>query len=183
VVLFEDETDLLVFPPLRAAWAHRGQQAEVMLAGWNAKAVIFGTLNPHTGHRVLLARSRQRAEDFQAFLRYLRQQYRNQHLVLLLDEDPSHTAVASFTTAADLGIDLFWLPKRSPHLNPVDHLWRTAKQHVCANRQYHTLEELIDRFTIYVLSLPPHIALRLAGIQSQDFWLRHALSNLFCLPT
>jgi transposase len=31
-LLFEDETDVLLFPPLRACWARRGESAEVVLA-------------------------------------------------------------------------------------------------------------------------------------------------------
>ena len=37
VKLFEDETDLLLFPPLRAAWGLRGQPTEVPISGFNAR--------------------------------------------------------------------------------------------------------------------------------------------------
>src|SRR5436189_4501343 len=49
VTLFEDETDLLLFPPLRAAWTLRGQAAPVPISGVNAKRVVFGILNIKTG--------------------------------------------------------------------------------------------------------------------------------------
>lgn len=67
----EDETDLLLFPPLRAAWSLRGQPAMVWLSGQNARRVVFGTLNLWTGSRLFLVRKRQRAGDFQAFLELL----------------------------------------------------------------------------------------------------------------
>ena len=41
VFLFDHETDLLLFPPLRACWARRGEDAEVPLCGANAKRVIL----------------------------------------------------------------------------------------------------------------------------------------------
>src|SRR5437870_168482 len=53
VTLVEDETDLLLFPPLRAAWALRGQAASVPISGVNAKRVVFGVLNINTGNRLL----------------------------------------------------------------------------------------------------------------------------------
>src|SRR5271163_3086849 len=68
VVLFEDETDLLLFPPLRACWARRGQDADVPLSGANAKRVLLGALNPSNGTRLFLERKKQRKEDFQEFL-------------------------------------------------------------------------------------------------------------------
>ena len=60
------------------------------------------------------------------FLRELRRRYRDRPIALLLDEDSSHTARASQHLAAELGIELLWLPKRSPELNPMEHLWRAA---------------------------------------------------------
>src|SRR5207302_3138620 len=45
VVLAQDETDLLLFPPLRAGWSKRGEPARVWLSGRNARRVIFGALN------------------------------------------------------------------------------------------------------------------------------------------
>ncbi len=71
-LLFEDETDLLLLPLLRACWAKRGQPAEIPLTGRNARRVVFGAIHGGTGHRLLLARRRQRREDFRAFLELLR---------------------------------------------------------------------------------------------------------------
>lgn len=56
VVLVENETDLLLFPPLRAMWSPRGVPAQVRLGGANARRVVFGCMNLATGHRLFLAR-------------------------------------------------------------------------------------------------------------------------------
>lgn len=170
-MLFEDETDLLLFPPLRAAWALRGQTATVPLAGGNAKRVIFGTLNVGTGHRLFLPQLQQRGENFRLFLEFVAWSYRGWHVGLVLDEDPCHTAGRSQQEAANRGIALHWLPKRCPHLNPVDHLWRHGKQVVCANRQHTSIEQQTDAFLTYLDSLSPHEALHKAGVLSEDFWL------------
>jgi transposase len=183
VVLAMDETDVLLFPPLRAAWAKRGQQARVGLTGRNARRVIFGALNLRTGRRVLAAREHQRAADFCVFLDELRRRYRDRPVALLLDEDPSHTAKRSLRLAATLGIHLLWLPKRSPELNPMDHLWRAPKQKVSANRQDATIDRAVTRFLRHVERLTPRAALRKAGVLSAHFWLRAALSKLNPRPT
>jgi DDE superfamily endonuclease len=172
VILFEDETDLLLFPPLRAAWGRRGQPLVVEIAGGNARRVVFGTLNIETGHRLFLARPRQRSEDFQAFLLLVARHYHGRSVVLLLDEDPSHTAQASQALAAELGIPLLWLPKRCPELNGMDHLWGHGKDHVCANRQYDDLDAEVERFITYLQGLSNQAARRQAGLLSHDFWLR-----------
>src|SRR5205823_5187920 len=69
VLLAEDETDLLLFPPLRAGWALRGQPRDIRISGQNARRVVFGAMNLRTAHRLFLVREHQRAVDFQAFLR------------------------------------------------------------------------------------------------------------------
>ena len=172
VKLFEDETDLRLFPPLRAAWGVRGRPMEVPISGSNARRVVFGTINMDTGHRLFLVRKRQKGEDFRAFLPVIRSHYRGWHVALLLDEDSSHTAAGSQELAADLGIRLIWLPKRCPELNGMDHLWGHGKDHVCANRQYAGIDEEVDRFVGFLGGLSNREALRQAGILSEDFWLK-----------
>jgi transposase len=171
-LLFEDETDLLLFPPLRARWAKRGRSAKVVISGQNARRVIFGAINVRTGHRSLLPRPNQRAEDFQAFLGWIHDHYRSWSVWLLLDGDSSHTAHGSVGLARELGIGLIWLPKRCPELNPVDHLWGHAKDEVCANHQATSIDHLVEGFLRYIQGLSPEEAMLKAGILSEDFWLR-----------
>src|SRR5204863_1739858 len=171
-LLFEDETDLLLFPSLRACWTQRGHSAEVPLCGRNARRVVFGALHVATGHRLLLPRRRQRGEDFRAFLELVQEHYRGWQVWLLLDEDSSHTAHASVGLARELEIELLWLPKRCPELNAMDHLWGHAKDEVCANHQDISIDHLVDCFIRYIQGLPPEEARCKAGILSEDFWLK-----------
>lgn len=172
VVLCEDETDLLLFPPLRACWAQRGESAEVPLCGANARRVLFGALNPRSGTRLFLERQRQRAEDFREFLGLIHEHYRGWQVSLLVDEDSSHTAKASQREARMLGISLVWLPIRCPELNAMDHLWRHGKERICANRHYASIEEQVHHFLHYLEGLSAEEALRKAGVLSEDYWLK-----------
>jgi DDE superfamily endonuclease len=171
LAVFEDETDLLLFPPLRSGWGKRGERVIVPLSGANARRVIFGTINIRTGHRVFLIRRKQRGEDFREFLWRIHRHYRGWRVALILDEDPSHTAHASLDLAGWLDIELLWLPKRCPELNAMDHLWGHGKDHVCANRQYESIDAEANRFIDYLHGLSNHDALLQAGILSEDFWL------------
>jgi DDE superfamily endonuclease len=179
-VLAEDETDLLLFPPLRSCWALRGQPAEVRLCGWNARRVIFGTLNLRNGSRLLLAQERQQADDFQVFLELIHSYYRGWHVALLLDEDPSHTAEDSVELAEDYDIDLLWLPKRCPKLNPIDTLWGQGKDCISANKQYATIDDQVGRFLDFLQSMSGQEALHTVGVLAENFWLKEALSKNFC---
>jgi hypothetical protein len=178
-VLAEDETDLLLFPPLRACWARRGQPARVWLSGFNARRVIFGAMNLWTGHRLFLSRERQRAGDFQAFLQLVHQHYWGWYVALLVDEDPSHTALGSERLARRYNIELVWLPKRCPKLNPMDTLWGQAKDEICANKQYATIDQQVERFLGYLRALSNSEALLTSGVLSEHFWLKNVLCKTF----
>lgn len=175
MVLAQDETDLLLFPPLRAAWSKRGEVAKVWLSGRNARRVIFGAMNLRTGTRLFLPRLKGRSGDFQAFVKEVRSHYGGWHVALLLDEDPCHTAQASLRQTE--GMTLLWLPNRSPELNPMDTLWGQGKDIVSANEQYATIEEHVERFLAHLRSLTNREALHTSGILSKKFWLRAALSD------
>ena len=169
-ILFEDETEVTLFPPLRSGWTKRGAPAEVVISGGNAKRVVFGSLSL-TGHRLLLVRRHQRAVDFQAFLRHVHQHHRGHPVCMLLDGDSSHTAAGSEDLATDLGISLEWLPVRSPELNAIEDLWGDAKDAVCANHQYPDIETQTDAFVEHLESHTNHRAKKIAGLLSDDYWL------------
>jgi transposase len=175
VLLGEDETVLRLFPVLRRAWALQGEQAHVAITGCNAKRVLFGAINLRTGHRIILRRPNMEQVHFQAFLRLLREAYLGRRIALLLDEAPSHRAAKSQSLAADLDIELIWLPKQCAELNAMDQLWRELKGHISANYQYPTIEEHAAAAEQWLRSLTPTEALRKAGIRSKNFWLKSFL--------
>ena len=179
-MLAQDETDLLLFPPLRAGWSKRGEAAKVWLSGRNARRVIFGAMNLRTGARMFVPREKGRSVDFQAFAGEVRSAYRGWHVALLLDEDSCHTAKASLREVE--GMTLLWLPKRSPKSNPMEPLWGEGKDVISANKQYAGIEEQVDRFLELLRGLSNKEALHTSGVLSRRFWLKGALSKAFCGP-
>lgn len=173
VVLFTDWTLLRLFPPLRGAWAPVGSPLEVLITGENAKAVLFGTINPRTGHRVVLVRPTAGGADAQAFLREVRRHYpRAGTIWLLADRASAHTDHRTQALAMQLRIRFVWLPKQASELNAMDQLWRELKRVIAANRQFPTVTALAVAAMLWVLMLSPHEARRKAGLLSPNFWLR-----------
>lgn len=173
MVLFTDWTLLRLFPPLRAAWAPVGTAASVVITGENAKAVLFGTINLRTGHRVVVARPRATGGDARAFLIELRRHYRGWGTIwLLADRASAHTDRRTQALARQLDIRFVWLPKQAPELNAMDQLWRELKAVIAANRQAPTIVALAISAMLWVLMLSPTEARRKAGMLSPHFWLR-----------
>ena len=183
MLLCTDWTVLRLFPPLRAAWAPVGQQALVPITGANAKRVLFGAINLHTAHRVLLVRRHAGQRDVQAFLVELRRRYRGAGCIwLLADRAAGHTARSTLALAEQLHIRWLWLPKQAPELSPMDQLWRDLKRLVAANRQAGSIDALAAEAVHWVMALTPGQARRKASMASRNFWLRHVLQE-FWSPT
>jgi transposase len=173
VLLFADWTRLRLFPPLRAAWSRVGEPARVPVTGRNAKRVLFGAINVHTGHRVVRCRKSAGGAEARAFLAELRRHYRQAPTIwLLLDRAPAHTDSKTLRLAMELGIELVWLPKQWPELNAMDHVWKELKRLIAAHRQAASIDDLAQEAAEWVLGLRPREALRKAAILSPTFWRR-----------
>lgn len=160
-----------MFPPLRAKWAPKGRQPLVRITGRNDRRVLFGAINPRTGHRVLMPGRSMRQGEFQNFLKTLYRRYKGRDIWLILDEASCHKTFTTRKIADRCQIHTLPLPTQTPELNPMDHLWRPVKRLTAANRQYATVDQEMSLCMQYLLRLPPRKALKLAGILSKRFWL------------
>jgi hypothetical protein len=161
---------------LRRAWSLSGQQATVDITGQNARRVLFGAINMHTGHRMVMPYAALSQSGFQQFLRLVRRSYpRWRPICILLDAASAHKAPKSRALARMLSIELIWLPKQCPELNAMDHLFRALKANICANHQYNNIDQHATHAQDYILQLSNKQARTIAGILSKNFWLRKLL--------
>jgi transposase len=171
-VWFGDETTLREFPPLRAAWARRGQQQIVVISGRNARRVVHGALNVATGEFVSLIRERSRQDDCAAFIEALGQLRPDVPKLLVWDNAPPHHPkwVQAVATAAN--IHLAFLPFRAPELMPCEDLWRLVKAQIAANRVYAAVQEQAERALAWLTALSPYERLLSTGLFGLKFqWL------------
>ena len=69
-----DETTLRELPPVRSAWAKRGEQAIVLISGRNARRVIHGAINVQTGELTHIVRERSTQDRRVVYCRLARAQ-------------------------------------------------------------------------------------------------------------
>ncbi|HEY3110016.1 MAG TPA: transposase, partial [Chloroflexota bacterium] len=122
-----DTTTLREFPPLRAAWAPRGRQATVVISGRNARRALHGALNVRTGELVRVVTARGRGDDVAAAVAALGAGRPGVRKLLVWDNAPPPHTRPPREAAAAAGIELAFLPFRSPELNPCEDLWRPLK--------------------------------------------------------
>lgn len=171
-VWFGDETTLREFPPLRSAWAQRGEQAVVVVSGRNSRRVVHGALNAATGELVTLIRERSRQDDCLAFVETLGQVRPDVPKLLVWDNAPPHHPKRVQVAAAAAHITIAWLPFRAPELMPCEDLWRLMKAVVAANRVYDTVQALAEHAVGWLATRSHFDLLRQSGLLGSKFqWL------------
>jgi transposase len=171
ILLMLDETIVTETPPLYSAYGHIGAQVRVPITGNRAKRILHGAINVKSGDVALLITEEWVNETHQAFLAMIRAHWRGWNPVLIEDRASQHKSPSSRALAEDLGIEIRLLPKATPELNAMDHLWRHAKRRAVGNRPTVAVEASALAVCQYIIELSPRERLRQAGVLSGKFWL------------
>jgi len=91
------------------------------------KANAFGCYMLN-GSSVIDFKEQSKKEDVSEFLKTIRQKNPGKEIVIILDNFKSHTANYTKQCAMDCGINLVYLPKYSPDLNPIEYIWKSIKR-------------------------------------------------------
>jgi transposase len=166
-----DETIITEPPPLYACYGRIGEQVCVPITGTPARRVLHGGLNVGSGAMLLLITEEWVQETQQAFLALLRSHWRGWNIVLFEDRGSPHLAAESLRLARELRLALRFLPKATPELNAMDHLWRQGKGRGLANRPTPSIDASADSACQSLLAMSRHDRLRKAGVLSENFWL------------
>jgi hypothetical protein len=166
-----DETIITEIPPLYNCYGRVGEQTCILITGNRAKRILHGVINISTGDVVLLITDEWNQNTHQAFLRMIRAHWRGWDIVLFEDRGSPHKADDSLELARQLKMQIRLLPRATPELNAMDHLWRQVKGWSLANSPMAVIDELADNACQYILDMSPRERLQKAGVLSGDFWL------------
>jgi transposase len=166
-----DETIITETPPLYYCYGYIGEQVRVPVTGNHDRRILHGTLNVRSGDCWLDITEDWKQEDSQGYLRMVGAHWRGWHIVLYEDRAPQHKAPGSMELAESLGIEIRLLPRATPELNAMDHLWKHAKREALGNRPIQSVDESALDVCCYILDLSPRERLRQAGVLSGNFWL------------
>jgi len=166
-----DEVIICETPPLYSCYCRISEQCCVPITGSRQKRILHGAINIKTGDCVLLITDAFDQVTHQYFLEMIRRHWRAWNIVLFEDRAAPHKAEESFELAKELKIEIRFLPKATPELNAMDHLWRFVKEQALANRPTISIDKSADLACQYILEMNPYERLQKAGILSGNFWL------------
>jgi hypothetical protein len=170
VILMLDETIVTETPPLDNCYGPIGAQVRVPISGAHAKRLLHGAINVRSGDLSLLITEDWTQETHEAFLRTIRAPWRGGNLVVFEDRASQHKAARAWAQEC-LKIETRLLPRATPELNAMDHLWRHAKRETLGDRATLSIEASALAACQYLIDLSPRDRLRKAGVLSGHFWL------------
>jgi transposase len=166
-----DETIICETPSLHSCYGRIGEQVWVPITGNRAKRILHGVINIRNGEVGLLITKEWVQETHQYFLSMIRSHGRGWNSVLFEERGSPHTAEESLELGFSLGFELRFLPRATPELNAMDHLWRHAKGRSLANQATQSIDESAHNACQDIFNMSPRERLRKAGILSGNFWL------------
>jgi transposase len=166
-----DETIILETPPLYSCYGPIGRQVRIPITGSHAHRILHGAINITTGDVLLLVTAAWTQAEHQQFLNLIRAHWRGWQIVLFEDRASQHTCPRSRRLAAYCSIQIRLLPRATPELNAMDHLWKHTKRQVLGDRPTVTVDRSAQLACDYIRHLSPRQRLRQAGVLSGNFWL------------
>jgi len=143
-LLFADEITIQLTPTLSRTWGLRGQQMEVTAwPGEHRKTHVFGAMDPIRSRVYRHLAGTINSVHFVRFLRLLLKRYPRKELIVVLDNARWHKgrAVREFLTSHKR-LKLFFLPKYSPDMNPIEPFWKLLRMDVTHNHFFGDLTHL-----------------------------------------
>jgi hypothetical protein len=169
VNLSSDATILIKTPPLRACWAKVGEQAEVPITGGRAKRVVSGARDVGTGGSAAglggaVGPGHLPGAPTPPALALAGVGHRDVH-----GPGSPQRAKRSRAPAAELGIELRWLPTACPERNPLEGLWRAAEGPILADELAPDLDVSLGGAPGHLEGRTPRQRLETAGVLSGAF--------------
>lgn len=153
-ILFFDAMNNKLHPKQGYIWT-REKKPTVATHDSHKRVHTTGAVNPLTGELVTRTSYRFNQHEFIAFLKKLLQKIK-QPVTLFLDGHKSHKtqAVKDFLKQ-HTRLKLHFLPKYSPKLNPIEHLWGYIRRKRTNNVEFKSQRSLMKTLQHYFTGLPP----------------------------
>ncbi len=125
-------------------WSLKGHQPEINTYGGRLRLHLIGAVEPLEGDLHIAFSEMLRAPQFQHYLEGLLARYpAPKKLVVVLDNARAHHSkeLEPFLTTNQERLELMFLPKYSPDLNPMEWFWKFLRKMVTHNTFFPTFKE------------------------------------------
>lgn len=144
-ILFGDEVSFAQWGSLSYTWARKGQQPVVKTSGKRKGFKVLGVIEFFSGRFFSQTlTNRFNSASYQTFLSYVLAQT-DRPVILIQDGARYHTSrsMRDFFAAHEDRLIVYQLPSYSPDYNPIEFLWKQAKQRATHNQYFQQFDKLM----------------------------------------
>ena len=152
MVFFFDESRFGLHPSIGRCWARKGVRGSAPVNPSYQNFYVYSGVAPLTGEAFSLFLPWVNTKMMNLFLAEMAAAFPDKKIMLIWDQAGWHK---SNSLKVPENIVLRSLPPYSPELNPVEKLWQWLKKHVCRNRLFAYLDDLMDILTVTLTNLTP----------------------------
>lgn len=177
-ILFMDAMHPTQATKVSCGWIKKGHDKAIETTGSRTRLNLIGAidLNNLAGAQVKRY-EKVNSETIQAFFTELRAENgSNKRIHLILDGAGYHRAKVVKDKAAELNIQLHFLPPYSPNLNPIERLWKVMNEHVRNNKYFATAKEFRNKIDEFFTQTLPRIGDILASRINDNFQVLNSAS-------
>lgn len=144
---FGDESGFTMQPYIPYAWQKKGEQIRIFARKERKRLNVFALMKLDSTVKFFQKQSNLDGDFIAASIDTFAQQKHPKPLVIVLDNSPIHRcqAVSEHLDKWEQfdSVFLFFLPKYSPHLNPIEILWRFIKYKWLHKHHYRSWNKLV----------------------------------------
>jgi len=141
-MMFEDEAGFGRISDPAVCWAPRGVRPVVCCQHIREYRYAFGAADPIDGENFFLITPNCDTECMNIFLKELSIAYSKDYILMPLDNAAWHK---SKTLEIPDNIRLFYLPPRTPQMNPIEQVWEEIRKRGFKNEFFQTLDMVVQK--------------------------------------
>ncbi len=143
-LMYGDESFFRSETPLTNTWGDTKQRKSIKVSSHHGTVGVIGAVDPKAGdhQELVVTEGRIDSEIVNLFLKQLSEKYKDEKILLILDNASYHKNQGSEKYPLPGNISLMFLPPYSPDLNPQENVWKIVKESRFKNVLCRDREEL-----------------------------------------
>jgi putative transposase len=141
--MFGDEASFGRISDPTGCWAPPKERPTVPCQRIRQYKTVYGAVSPVDGDGLFYVLDKSDTENTNVFLRELSNCFSDDIILLCLDRASWHRSKDLIIPA---NIKLFFIPPRTPEMNPIEIIWREIRKIGFKNKCFNSLSEVVDTF-------------------------------------
>jgi transposase len=148
--MFGDEAGFGRISNPAACWAPPKNRPIVPSQRVRQYKTVYGAVSPLDGENLFLVLDKSNTENMNVFLKALADKFPNDLILLCVDNASWHK---SKDLIVPFNIRFFYIPPRTPEMNPIETIWREIRKRGFKNKVFPSIKSVIEKFWEVVNSL------------------------------